>query len=85
MTCARHGHDQSGLVKLVGSSATLSGAETKELYVLIDAQTDRLARLVNNLLDMTRIEAGVLEVRRLPRIGPRSGHRDPHRDEALTG
>jgi two-component system sensor histidine kinase KdpD len=30
---------------------------------LIELQTDRLARLVTNLLDMTRIEAGALEVR----------------------
>jgi two-component system sensor histidine kinase KdpD len=51
---------------LVDSSATLSDADTKELYGLIDLQTDRLARLVNNLLDMTRIQAGVLEVRRHP-------------------
>ena len=29
-------------------------------------QADRLTRLVSNLLDMTRIQAGVLEVRRAP-------------------
>jgi two-component system, OmpR family, sensor histidine kinase KdpD len=34
-----------------------------ELLELIELQTDRLARLVTNLLDMTRIQAGALEVR----------------------
>jgi two-component system sensor histidine kinase KdpD len=34
-----------------------------ELLELIELQADRLARLVTNLLDMTRIEAGALEVR----------------------
>jgi len=35
-----------------------------ELLALIEEQSDRLARLVTNLLDMTRIEAGTLELRR---------------------
>ena len=34
-----------------------------ELLELIELQSDRLARLVTNLLDMTRIEAGALEPR----------------------
>ena len=34
-----------------------------ELLELIEVQSDRLARLVTNLLDMTRIEAGALELR----------------------
>ena len=37
-----------------------------ELHGLIDVETDRLTRLVTSLLDMTRIDAGVLEVRRGP-------------------
>ncbi len=37
-----------------------------ELLELIELQTDRLARLVANLLDMTRIQAGALELRRAP-------------------
>ena len=49
---------------LVDSSSRLSGADRSELYHLIDAQTDRLTRLVTSLLDMTRVQAGVLEVRR---------------------
>ncbi len=44
----------------------LSGAATDELHELIDVETDRLTRLVNSLLDMTRIDAGVLEVHRTP-------------------
>lgn len=51
---------------LLESGATLSDADTKELYGLIDVQTDRLTRLVSNLLDMTRLEAGVLRVHRAP-------------------
>jgi two-component system sensor histidine kinase KdpD len=38
--------------------------DTRELVELIDLQADRLDRLVSNLLDMTRIEAGALELRR---------------------
>ena len=34
-----------------------------ELLELIELQSDRLARLVTNLLDMTRLEAGALELR----------------------
>ena len=41
----------------------LSPADRDELLELIELQSDRLARLVTNLLDMTRIEAGALELR----------------------
>jgi two-component system sensor histidine kinase KdpD len=44
----------------------LSNADAFELHGLIDVETDRLTRLVTSLLDMTRIDAGVLEVRRGP-------------------
>jgi two-component system, OmpR family, sensor histidine kinase KdpD len=43
--------------------AKLSTAERAELLGLVEAQADRLDRLVTNLLDMTRIQAGVLEPR----------------------
>jgi two-component system sensor histidine kinase KdpD len=43
--------------------AQLRPQDRAELLELIELQTDRLARLVTNLLDMTRIEAGALEVR----------------------
>jgi two-component system, OmpR family, sensor histidine kinase KdpD len=41
----------------------LDPADRDELLELIEVQSDRLARLVTNLLDMTRIEAGALELR----------------------
>ena len=64
--------------------AQLSPADRDELLELIELQSDRLARLVTNLLDMTRMEAGALELRpddaRLRRAGRRGagssgGHR----------
>lgn len=51
---------------LLDPKAFLSKEDTNEMYSLIELQADRLTRLVNNLLDMTRIQAGVLEVRREP-------------------
>jgi len=41
----------------------LGPEDRAELLELIELQADRLARLVTNLLDMTRIEAGALELR----------------------
>jgi two-component system sensor histidine kinase KdpD len=43
--------------------ARLGPADRAELLELVEQQTDRLARLVTNLLDMTRIESGALELR----------------------
>jgi two-component system, OmpR family, sensor histidine kinase KdpD len=43
--------------------AQLSPEDRAELLELIELQSDRLARLVTNLLDMTRLEAGALELR----------------------
>jgi len=43
--------------------AQFDPADRAELLELIELQSDRLARLVTNLLDMTRIEAGALELR----------------------
>ena len=43
--------------------AQLSPRDKAELLELIELQSDRLARLVTNLLDMTRLEAGALELR----------------------
>jgi two-component system sensor histidine kinase KdpD len=45
------------------ADATLSAEDRAELLELIELQSDRLARLVTNLLDMTRIESGALAVR----------------------
>ena len=44
----------------------LSKEDADELLALIESQSDRLARLVTNLLDMSRIEFGELELRREP-------------------
>jgi two-component system sensor histidine kinase KdpD len=43
--------------------AHLGPGDRAELLELIELQSDRLARLVTNLLDMTRIEAGALDLR----------------------
>lgn len=51
---------------LSSRSASLSPEQTFELLELIEIETDRLTRLVTNLLDMTRIEAGVLTIDREP-------------------
>ena len=53
---------------LLDSQAALRGPEAKELLGLIDLQADRLNRLVSNLLDMTRIQSGALELRRRPTV-----------------
>jgi two-component system sensor histidine kinase KdpD len=42
----------------------ISAADRQLLHQLIDIESDRLTRLVTNLLDMTRIEAGVLALNR---------------------
>lgn len=46
------------------SGTSLDESDRSELLELIELQADRLARLVTNLLDMTRIESGALEVQR---------------------
>jgi two-component system, OmpR family, sensor histidine kinase KdpD len=67
-------HDlRTPLATIKASASALLDAETvigpeeeRELLGLIDEQSDRLARLVTNLLDMSRIEAGSLELERQP-------------------
>jgi two-component system sensor histidine kinase KdpD len=62
-------HDLRGpLATIKAASSTLADAEldlspesTRKLAQLIDVQADRLAELVKNLLDMSRIQAGVLQ------------------------
>lgn len=51
---------------LLDPQAPLSEVDAKELLGLVDAQADRLDRLVANLLDMTRIQSGTLEIRPKP-------------------
>jgi two-component system, OmpR family, sensor histidine kinase KdpD len=65
-------HDlRTPLASIKASSSTLadpgldiSPEAGRRLATLIDAQADRLADLVQNLLDMSRIQAGVLQPRR---------------------
>jgi two-component system sensor histidine kinase KdpD len=45
------------------TDAMLGSGDRAELLELIEIQSDRLARLLTNLLDMTRIESGALELR----------------------
>jgi len=42
---------------------SLSAADQRELHGLLDLEIDRLTRLVDSLLDMTRFDAGALELR----------------------
>ncbi len=65
-------HDlRTPLARIKASSSTLADTEMEldqatrqSLAALIDKQADRLAELVQNLLDMSRIQAGVLQPRR---------------------
>jgi len=57
------------LTAIKGSAATALGSqrpfaaqENRELFQIIDEQADRLRDLMDNLLDMTRIEAGSLSI-----------------------
>ena len=49
---------------LANRANLLSLEDTRELHHLIEVESDCLTRLVTNLLDMTRIEAGVFSVHR---------------------
>jgi len=51
---------------LLDPDVQLSEADVDELHGLIDVQTDRLTRLVTSLLDMSRYQAGVLQLERSP-------------------
>ncbi|MGD0852096.1 MAG: ATP-binding protein [Acidimicrobiales bacterium] len=51
---------------LSNRAVSLSADQLGELYNLIEVESDRLTRLVSNLLDITRIEAGVFTVNATP-------------------
>ena len=53
----------------------MATAERQELLALIDNQTDRLDRLVTNLLDLSRVQAGALELRQRADRRRRPRHR----------
>jgi two-component system, OmpR family, sensor histidine kinase KdpD len=75
-------HDlRAPLARIKASSSTLAdddldiGPEARlSLARLIDGQADRLADLVQNLLDMSRIQAGVLQPRRVTTSLPELVH-----------
>jgi PAS domain S-box-containing protein len=50
----------------LGSSRPLDHEEARELFQIIDEQADRMRDLADNLLDMSRIEAGSLSVKPEP-------------------
>ena len=56
---------KTAVSSLRSSEIQLDPQDRAELLELIEEQADRLDRLVANLLDMTRIESGALEVRPL--------------------
>jgi len=67
------------LAAIKGAAATVLGsrrpfdvAESRELFEIIDEQADRLRDMVDNLLDMARIEAGALSVTPEPVVNAQS-------------
>jgi two-component system sensor histidine kinase KdpD len=50
---------QASVGSLLESDVTWSEAERREFFETIESSADRLSRLVNNLLDLSRLEAGV--------------------------
>ncbi len=47
---------------VLSDSSTFDPAETRQFFRIIDEQSDLLRDLINNLLDLSRIEAGALSV-----------------------
>lgn len=51
-------------IELLMDGDVEDAAEQQQLYRFIDGQVDRLTRLVNNMLNLARIESGVIKVQR---------------------
>jgi two-component system, OmpR family, sensor histidine kinase KdpD len=51
---------KAAVSSLLAADTIWSRAQAKDFYKTIDSETDRLTSLVNNLLDMSRLRAGVL-------------------------
>ena len=51
-----------GVAATARSSVTLDSAETQQFFRIIEEQADHMRDLISNLLDLTRIEAGILSV-----------------------
>ena len=47
---------------VLADSSSLGAAEMRHFFRIIDEQADRMRNLIGNLLDVTRIEAGILSV-----------------------
>jgi len=54
---------KASVTDLLAQDEDPGGAYTKESLRIVDQETDRLAALIANLLDMSRIEAGMLHAR----------------------
>jgi two-component system sensor histidine kinase KdpD len=54
---------KASVTDLLGEDATRDQGQTREALVGIDQEADRLASLIANLLDMSRIEGGMLQAR----------------------
>jgi two-component system, OmpR family, sensor histidine kinase KdpD len=52
---------KASVTSLLQDDITWSAADERDLLTAINEETDRLTRIVSNLLDLTRIEAGVLK------------------------
>ena len=53
---------KGSITTLLDSSAALNPAETLQFHKIIDSQSDRLRELISDLLDVARIEMGMLSV-----------------------
>jgi len=53
---------KGSIATLLDASATLNPAEMVQFHRIIDAQTDRMRALINDLLDVARIETGTLSI-----------------------
>ena len=57
---------KTAVTSLLSPEVTWNAATTKEFLETVDVETDRLTRLVDNLLDMSRLQAGALSLRAQP-------------------
>ena len=53
---------KGSITTLLDASSALNPAETVQFHRIIDAQTDRMRELINDLLDVARIETGTLSI-----------------------